>query len=1222
MKQLWKVFKRWGVLLVTRIGVALPMLLVLGTVLMLVAIWWLGPHWTWREQQPLASAAHRSVVSLVLVLVPLLFWLWILRSRYVALQAQRRQEAAAEADPCLPFVRAQERALTRSLASFLDNAGGRRALYRMPWYLVLGEEHAGKSSFIDRSNQRFSLTRIDKTQVRGRQTESLAFPVGWWISNDAVIIDPPGAFISQNPVAGDLPPGTPSKLWNHLLGWLADNRSRRALNGLLMVVDLPALLHATPEQRAELAHVLRSRLYEVSNQLGSRLPLYVVMSKFDLLDGFDQFYSRLSPSQREQMLGFTFKLEADSTFDGWLNEFADQYDKLLSSLHEQVLEQLRALASPPQRERLMSLHAQLIGLRPVLVSFLSEALASDRFTTPALVRGVYWSSVLQQGEMTNAFVREAAQPYRTELPQGESKSHSNAHSKATVFFIQHIFQRVIYKEAGLAGDNVKVARNKRQLLWLGSGVGLLALAVATASWQRYFDINRVKAAGVLAKSQEYSHHEVDQRLDPTGRNLLEPLDQIRDAVSVYGDYRSAWPGVADVGLYQGRAIGPRVDEAYLSLLSRRFLPALASGVVDAMDAAPAGSEQQMAALRVYRMIEDRQNRRPEWVEDWMAKQWQVAFPGQGQLQRDLMRHLKYALAYADTDLPQYRQRVSEVQQTLRKVPLPQRVYAGLKQQAQEQLHTGLDLRNQVGPAFDVVYQPTTAGKHSYQSILLAPMLTAKGFREYFEPRSQQITDMAMIDQWALGERNHLDYSDVDRQALTERIRNLYSADYIDSWRQALHAFAIADFNDLNHAVAILEQLTGPAAPLHRLLETVRDNTSLSSLPAVDQGQDDAGVLKHVGTAPEQQQALGIRRAFAGLNAMLHATQDKPSYYDETLAAITAVHDYARAVQDSPDRGKAALRAVLQRFSMTGQDPISTLQRIATGLPEPINQHVKKVADQTAQVLNVEALRELERRWDADVYSFFQQRLAGRYPFVAQAPDASLDDFEAFFGPKGRLQRFHDQYLKVFLKENPEALQADRQGGSLIRSDVIEQLEVAERIRETFFDQRGNLSVQFSIEPLGLSANQRTSLLDLDGQLISYTHGPSQITGVVWPNTLGQQVRSNLTLLRLNGNSSKLEYRGPWSMFRLLSRGSLNGRTATSVDLSFRTGDGVMRYRLNSEKTFNPITQQPFKGFRLPRGLLQQPVSSVAQSGSSTTPTSQWASMPSAIRKQRMHCCTP
>ncbi|SMF06309.1 type VI secretion system protein ImpL [Pseudomonas sp. LAIL14HWK12:I11] len=379
---------------------------------------------------------------------------------------------------------------------------------------------------------------------------------------------------------------------------------------------------------------------------------------------------------------------------------------------------------------------------------------------------------------------------------------------------------------------------------------------------------------------------------------------------------------------------------------------------------------------------------------------------------------------------------------------------------------------------------------------------------------------------------------------------------------------------------------------------MKDNTSLSSSLAIEVPDETTGP-RPTNSKPEQLQAVAIQRAFAGLNTMLQATGEKPSYYDETVAAIAAVHEYAKAVQDSPERGKAALHAVLQRFSMTGHDPIGTLQRVATGLPEPINQQVKKVADQTARVLNVEALRELERRWDAEVYSFFQQRLAGRYPFVVRAPDASLDDFEAFFGPKGRLQQFHDQYLKVFLKDNLEALQASRQGQSLIRSDVIEQLELADRIRETFFDQRGNLSVQFSIEPLGLSANQRTSLLDLDGQLISYTHGPTQIVGVVWPNTLGQQVRSNLTLLRQNGNSSSLEYRGPWSMFRLLSRGSLNGRTATSVDLSFRTGDGVMRYRLNAEKAFNPITQQPFKGFTLPRGLLEQ---SASRGGVAEVPT--------------------
>lgn len=43
---------------------------------------------------------------------------------------------------------------------------------------------------------------------------------------------------------------------------------------------------------------------------------------------------------------------------------------------------------------------------------------------------------------------------------------------------------------------------------------------------------------------------------------------------------------------------------------------------------------------------------------------------------------------------------------------------------------------------------------------------------------------------------------------------------------------------------------------------------------------------------------------------------------------------------------------------------------------------------------------------------------------------------------------------------------------------------------------------------------------------------------------------------------------------------------TSVDLTFKTARGVARYKLSSEKAFNPITQQPFKDFSLPRTLLE------------------------------------
>lgn len=1187
MNPVWTYLKRWGLLVLRQFNQALPILVLLGTVFLLIAIWWLGPQWTWREHQPLGELAMRVSASVVVVVVPLLIWAWRVRDRYQRQQAERQHEAAQQADPCLPYIEAQERALDRSLGNLLNNMERHRSLYQLPWYLVLGEENAGKTSLITRSNQSFALSHVTKAGVRAQQEEQLAYSVDWWIGDEAVLIDPPGEFLSQ-PVSSNgnveqgkvkpvLPAGAHSRLWLHLLDWLARNRSRRALNGVVLVVDVQALLAQRPEQRKAHANLLRTRLYELTRQLGTRLPVYVTLSKFDLLEGFEEFFARLSRSGREDLLGFTFSLEAVDDFDVWLAELTRQYQAFVACLGEQVFDSTRGARTMIERDRLQALVHSMAGVRPALFGFMTEMLGSDRFTTPALVRGLYFSSVLQQGTLSNAFIKASGQPYELPPPPPEVKPAGGT----VIYFAQPLFQRVIYPEAGLAGDNIKVAHSKRRLLIAGVSVASLGCLVAIGTWQFYFSINREKAASVLAKSQEFSGRDIDLKVDTTGRNLLVPLDQIRDAVLVYGDYREAWPLLSDMGLYQGRAIGPTVDEAYLKLLSKRFLPAIAGGVLEAINTAPAGSNQQLAALRVYRMLEERQNRRPAIVEEWVAKQWQRAYPGQGQLQADLMGHLGYALKYADADLPQYRERIAQVQQQLRQLPMAERVYMSLKQDALERLNRPLDLRSEVGPAFDIVYRPLNTDQEG-SGLLLAPLLTAKGFKDYFEPGTEGIIELAMIDQWVLGERQRLDYSEEDRKVLTQRIRALYSADYVDSWRRALNQFAVTDFDDLSHGVAVLEQVTGPSAPLRRLLETLRDNSVIyPSVPLVE-GQAPLAL-----ESDSQRQAAGIRRAFASLSELITPQGERPSYYEETLRSISAVYDYAKAVHDNPDPGKAALKTVLSRFSLSGADPIANLQRVAVGLPEPLNQHVKKLADQTSQVLVIAALRELEKRWDSEIYSFYRDRLAGRYPFKASGEDASLEDFEAFFGPQGRLQQFHDQYLNVFLKDNRDALYSDSLGGYLVRSDVLEQLKKVERIRDTFFNHRGLLAVQITIEPLALSATRLSSMLSVDGQLIPYQHGAPQRTGLVWPNNLGNSSGSQLTLVHSTGNTASLSYRGPWSLFRLLSRGHLNGRTDTSVDLTFAIADGLMRYRIDAQKANNPITQRSFDGFVLPRTLLEE-----------------------------------
>ncbi|MDH4556050.1 type VI secretion system membrane subunit TssM [Pseudomonas sp. BN417] len=1235
MWKIWSNLQRYGrpVLRWFKPGVPLMLLVLLG--LALGAIWWLGPKWTWGEYRPLESLATRVLATVVLLVIPLLVWALRLRSRAQRLEAERTHDEAIQVDACLRYVEAQERDLDRSLALLQSNLKGRNTLYQMPWYLVLGQENSGKTSFVNRSNQSFSLTGEVKAGSRRLQEDpNKIYSIDWWMGDQAVLIDPPGEIISQPRIVADakdaaiqdaaavdtgvsprrLPAGLPedlhSRLWDSFVAWLGRNRSRRPLNGVVLMVSLVTLLNQKPSDRKALAALLRARLTELSRELGTRPPLYVVLSKFDLLEGFETLFARLPKSAREDIFGFTFTLDSVRDYEAWLEELGVRYDAFLDRLNEQVFDAMADVNETSQREALYSLVRQLSGLRPVLLGFLADVMGSDRFATPALPRGVFFSSVYQQGVLNNAFVASAAQTYDLREPV----NHMQPSGRAMVYFTQQLFQRIIYPESGLAGDNPRVLAQKKNALALRFGIASVGTLLIVGGWYHYYAVNRDKALNVLERSRDFSTRAIDGKLDPTGRNLLQPLDQISNAVAVYGDYRNAWPLVADLGLYQGRAIGPKVDEAYLALLSQRFLPALASGVMEKLDGTETDSDAQLAALRVYRMIEDRPNRRPPVVENWMATQWQAAFPGEDRVQRALRRHLDYAMKYADTRLPQYLARVSIVQRELRQIPLPQRVYMTMRREAGTSLRSPLDLRNEIGPAFDIVYQPAAApeeeGGHLPANGRIDALLTARGYRSYFAPHSQDLTELAMIDQWALGERNSIDYSEADKTALAERIRAIYSRDYVDTWQRNLSQLEVRDFQDISQAVSILGSVTSPAAPLRRLLETVRDNSELGTKPtpakaSADTVADKAAVLaekttKTVDSTETTPPIMDIARAFAPLSQLLEAKGERASYLDETMLAIGSVQDKVRIVHDSPDRGKAALGVVLERFSLKGPDPIANLQRIAAGLPEPVNHQVTKLADESSRVILVEALRELERRWDADVHRFYRERLANRYPFnPASREEASLEDFTVFFGPQGRLQQFREKYLNLFLEENLEALYSERLGGYLVRSDVLTQLESADRIRDAFFNSRGMLGVQFYVEPLGLSPTKRSSSLSVEGQLVTYNHGPTTNTALIWPNTLAPSNESRMTLVNAGGSSSGLVYRGPWSLYRLLSQARLNGATSTSVDISFSAPDGGMRYRISTEKTNNPFTQPLFKGFVLPQTLLQDGLRVHAESSTDT-----------------------
>ncbi|ENM3775066.1 type VI secretion system membrane subunit TssM, partial [Vibrio cholerae] len=784
---------------------ALPILLFTTFILLNVAIWWAGPWLEVAGYKPLESIMARVVASSLFTLGCLAVWgIWQWR-KLQAFKSEQKREEQLRQDPIKVYEQRQEVELNQVMLNMKQSLNKHNYLYALPWYLVLGLENAGKTSLINRSGQNFVFSSV--MRASGQKSEN-PYSFDWWIGDESVLIDPDGELLTQGNRSEENDGALERRLWLHFVDWLDRTRSRRPLNGIVLALDVAHLATATASERKAYANLLRARLRELMETLSTRLPVYIALTKLDLLHGFEPFFKHYTKSQREEVLGFTFSMDSVDNLDSWLEEFASEYTQFVSRVNGMLPHAVAAPMTLEERNAIYSFTRQISGLKEILQQFFQEALASDQFSTSALVRGAYFTSVYQQGVPTNAFDDAASRRYGLSHAINTAQRAKNS----TVYFTQKLFTHIIYPEAGLASDNFRVAKNKRRLM----GLSFVACSVATlllaGTWHRNYLNNVQHADTVLTKVNQYKEQFPTSRSLASQREVLDPLNKIREATLEFGFFRDKPQYISDFGLYQGHTIGPKVEETYLNLLETRFLPLLMADTIVALNQAET-DEEKLAVLRVYRMLVDKSGRYQDYVMDYFAKYWQKSFSGQRQIQEELLGHLDYAMRHTDLTAERlngdkgaeqvmrpYDKVIARAQVELGSMPNDQRVYRNLKLSAQTVLGPSVNLRSLIGPVFDVVFEERVLNS---SSLFIPQMLTKRGFDDYFMPQSESVSELALIDSWVLGQSKTAQFSEADKQALREKIRDLYVADYTNTWRAALNEIDVKYFNDINDAVMVL-----------------------------------------------------------------------------------------------------------------------------------------------------------------------------------------------------------------------------------------------------------------------------------------------------------------------------------------------------------------------------------------------------------------------------------
>jgi type VI secretion system protein ImpL len=308
------------------IAAAMPILLFSIFILLNVVIWWMGPWVEISGNKPLDSITARAVTSSLFTLGSLAIWgIWQWQ-KLQGFKAEQKREEQLREDPIKAYEERQEVELNQVLLSMKENLNKRNYLYALPWYLVLGLENAGKTSLINRSGQNFVFSSV--MRASGKKSEN-PYSFDWWIGDESVLIDPDGELLTQGKQSDENDGVMERRLWLHFVNWLEKTRSRRPLNGIVLTLDVSHLATATATERKAYANLLRARLRELMETLSTRLPVYISLTKLDLLHGFEPFFKNYSRSQREDVLGFTFSLDSINDLDNWLNEFAEDYSQFI-----------------------------------------------------------------------------------------------------------------------------------------------------------------------------------------------------------------------------------------------------------------------------------------------------------------------------------------------------------------------------------------------------------------------------------------------------------------------------------------------------------------------------------------------------------------------------------------------------------------------------------------------------------------------------------------------------------------------------------------------------------------------------------------------------------------------------------------------------------------------------------------------------------------------------
>lgn len=857
----------------------------LGLIGLSLLIWFVGGILAIGDYKPLESRIIR------IGLIGLIFLIWALKIIYKNYKESRRnselvEEIKSSQQPILKHVKKDspiskqfeeiDSVLRSAKFSNSDNfiknkffAG--QYLYQLPWYVILGAAGTGKTTVLKQSGLNFPLESTYGASIGGLVGTR---DCDWFLSDEAVLLDTAGRLSLQDSNEED------SYDWQEFIGQLKRYRPKQPINGVVVAVGLDDILNPKTDFQL-ITRELKKRIQEMRIKFGINFPVYLVITKLDILKGFNEFFSKISEDDRNKALGFTlpeeFTEEDSNTIIGLVSKNLDQ---LQDSIEASYLKIINELESKEEKDAVFTFSNEFEIVNRKLVLLFKELYKSSKFEEAIQWRGIYFTSATQDGTHIDPVFEELMSSFQL-TSKYTNISHINQNQPKS-YFIHNLFKDIIFKESDLADSNKIWSKKRLALRWISMGamstISVIALGMMFNSYLH-------NAQYLNEVNDKTLNLDKEMKAIPVTKDVLqavllaEKIKKLPNSNAI--DDISAPPMSYRIGLYQGDSIEEVANSAYQRALRERVVPLISYKLDELLRSGSSmNATDNYNALKAYLMLYDETKFDAKFMFEWLMKNFEKNSSLGDKAQKDkVSQALKYILEKEglSPSLPLDTQLVDESRQSIASNDISVMI---LNDMYQEIANGNKKVKpvsfDTMGGKQSRLIFTRVSGKPITESI--NPIYTKQAYLEFVLPELLKSTSKLYKEEdWVLG--NYASLKTSEAETLKEA-KKAYFQRYISEWNKYIADIQLKQPQNLREARDVAKILSDTTnSPLKNLIEGISENTTLTLQKQLNEG-DHPEASKII-------QALVQKAGFGGAQSKIKNAQES---YVNTLKFNTPVDD--------------------------------------------------------------------------------------------------------------------------------------------------------------------------------------------------------------------------------------------------------------------------------------------------------------------------------------------